>query len=67
MNNSGPIETRPGWIKTSKSGAVGNCVEVAQDLSGLSDTKDASHQAIYVGPAAVRALLAHAQTLQPSA
>jgi len=53
-----PITTRPGWRKSSHSGGGNDCVEVAEGLNGICDTKDPQHRAIMLPKASVLALFA---------
>jgi len=48
-----PIETRPGWRKSSYSGGGNDCVEVSD--TALADTKDPTHAEIRVSRRAFEA------------
>lgn len=54
-------ELAPNWRKSSRSGSnQGNCVEVADNLSGrvlVRDTKDRNGGTLAFGPAAWRAFV----------
>ncbi len=53
------------WRKSSRSGSTGgNCVEVADNLSGVvgvRDSKDPTGPALVFGPEAWRAFVTHAK------
>ncbi|MDM4719802.1 DUF397 domain-containing protein [Micromonospora sp. WMMA1363] len=53
------------WRKSSRSGNEGNCVEVADNLSGVvgvRDSKDRTGPALVFGPTAWRAFVGFAKS-----